>query len=218
MVRSARNESGSRSGRRSSGRRSTTCIASSWSSDVFRRLPRRTARTRVRCWRALVAPSPSAILIWGAGGHGKVVADLVRASGHRLAGFIDDDPTKFGCEVEAGGARVVLRETELLDGVRTSGGFPDGVDAVVLAIGDNAARERCLAALANGAVPFLVHPSAVVSPSVTIGRGTVVFPRAVINASASIGTAVILNSAAIIEHDCVVSDGAHISPGAILAG
>lgn len=165
-----------------------------------------------------MARQPSAFLIWGAGGHGKVVADLVRACGHHLAGFVDADAAKLGCEVEPGGGRVVLQEEEFLGRVRECGCYPEGIDAVALAIGDNGVRQRCLVPLEKCTVPSLVHPSAVVSSSAALGRGTVVFPSAVINADAHIGAAVIINSAAVVEHDCAVADGAHLSPGAMLAG
>jgi UDP-perosamine 4-acetyltransferase len=157
-------------------------------------------------------------LIWGAGEHGKVVADLVRASEGRIAGFVDADPAKLGREAEPGGARVIMAQEELVDGLRENGCYPQGIDAVALAIGDNGVRQRCLLLLGGYTVPSLVHPSAVVSPSVRFGRGTVVYASAVVNAAACIGGAVIINSAAVVEHDCFVADGAHVSPGAVLAG
>jgi UDP-perosamine 4-acetyltransferase len=156
-------------------------------------------------------------LIWGGGGHGKVVADLVRAAGGEVAGFIDADPAKRGVRVEPGDGRVELTQADFLAYAR-SAVLPDGVGAVALAIGRNDTRLDCLCALDVAPVPPLVHPSAVVSPSVQLGRGTVVFPAAVVNAAARIGEAVIVNTGAIVEHDCVVGDGAHISPGAVLTG
>ncbi len=159
-----------------------------------------------------------AFLVWGAGGHGKVVADLVRACGHRVAGFIDSDPAKLGQQVETGGSRVSFSQDEFLERLRVNGRFPEGVAAVAMALGDNRKRQCGLQLLGGYSVPPLVHPSAVVSPSADVARGSVVFPRAVLNADARIGEAVIINSGAIIEHDCVIAGGAHVSPGAILAG
>jgi sugar O-acyltransferase (sialic acid O-acetyltransferase NeuD family) len=147
-----------------------------------------------------------------------VVADLVRACGHDLVGYVDADPAKLDQVVEPGGARVVLNELELLSGVGTGDGYPNGVDAVALAVGDNAARLRGLQGLGALCVPALVHPSAVVSPSASIGRGAVIFPAAVVNAGARIGDAAIVNSGAVIEHDCVLAEGVHVSPNATLAG
>lgn len=160
---------------------------------------------------------PESILIWGAGGHGKVVADLARALGYLVAGFVDADQDSLGRTVEPGGAQVVLTEAEFMEVART-GGSDLPADAVALAIGHNAIRLAKIAEIESLPLPFLVHPTAVVSPSVRIGRGTVVMPHAVINAGATICEGVIVNTGAIIEHDCMVEDGAHISPRAVLAG
>jgi sugar O-acyltransferase (sialic acid O-acetyltransferase NeuD family) len=162
--------------------------------------------------------SANTFLVWGGGGHGKVVADLVRACGHEVAGFIDADAAKLGRMVDPGGATVVLREAEFLAGIGRDEDLPGRADALALAIGDNAARQRGLAVLEECVVPPLMHPSAVVSRWATVGRGTVVFAGAIVNSDARIGAAVIVNSAAVVEHDCVIGDGAHVSPGAVLAG
>jgi sugar O-acyltransferase (sialic acid O-acetyltransferase NeuD family) len=166
-----------------------------------------------------VAPSHrTRFLILGAGGHGKVLADLVRACGHTITGFIDTDATKLGHAVEPGGGRVVLLEDEFWEHLDARGCYPDGVEALALAVGANGLRLRALNRLADQAVPCLVHPTATVSPSAVVGRAAVVLPCAVINASTRLGVAAIINSAAVIEHDCVIGDGVHVSPGAVLAG
>lgn len=156
-------------------------------------------------------------LIWGGGGHGKVVADLIRVTGGALLGYVDGDPGKLGAVVEPGGAQVIASEEELKRAL-AAGALPGGADALALAIGHNEVRLACLRNVHSIAVPPLIHPSAVVSPSAQIGDATVVFPAAIINAAAMIGAAAIINSGAIIEHDCHVGDGAHVSPGAVLAG
>jgi len=157
------------------------------------------------------------LLVWGGGGHGKVVADLVRACGGELAGYLDSDPAKLGRVVEPGGGRVVLTPGDLRD---ASGEIrrPDGVDGFALAVGDNRLRWECRLALTGLPLPALVHPAAVVSPSARLGDGTVVFAGAVLNAAARLGEAVIVNTAAVIEHDCDLDDAVHVSPGAVLAG
>lgn len=164
-----------------------------------------------------MAPRPERILLWGAGGHGKVVADLARAAGYEVAGYVNADPASLGRVVEPGGAEVVLTEVQLLE--LTQRGGPDlPADAIGLAIGRNDTRLAKLREVGDLPLPALLHPSAVISPSARIGRGTVVMPRVVINAAAVIGEGVIVNTGAIIEHDCMIGDGAHISPGAVLAG
>jgi sugar O-acyltransferase (sialic acid O-acetyltransferase NeuD family) len=147
-----------------------------------------------------------------------VVADVVRALGHALIGYVDASTEMLDAVVEPGGARVIYHEEEFLRGLRETGAYPGGVTAVALAVGDNRARERCLSHLRKRSVPALVHPTAVLSPSARIGRGTVVMPRAVINAATRVGAGCIVNSAAVIEHDCVLGRAVHVSPGAVVTG
>ena len=165
-----------------------------------------------------MTPDRGAVLIWGAGGHGKVVADLVRATGHRVVGYADRDAGKRGTIAEPGGATVVITETALLDVLRDGAHLPCGATLVALGMGDNDARLEAAHRAGRSLVPALVHPAATVSPSVRLGAGTVVFPGAVINAAAVIGSAVVINSGAVVEHDCSIGDGAHIAPGSVLTG
>ena len=143
---------------------------------------------------------PDSFLIWGGGGHGRVVADLIRALGYTVAGYVDRDAGKLHCVVEPGGARVMFTDDVLL--AQLSSAVMQGTDprtqqthgdAFALAIGDNAARHACFERLAGFDVPSLIHPSAICSPSARVGRGTVVFPAAVINAGAQIGDVAIVN-------------------------
>lgn len=153
------------------------------------------------------------LLLWGAGGHGKVVLDIARASQlYTLIAFVDDslDP-----------ARPALHGAEIL-------GCPDelesllaaGYQSLVVSVGNNQARARCFkTATGMGfARPALVHPTAVVSPNARLGAGTVVMPRAVVNAGAEIGENAIVNTAAVVEHDCRIGDHVHLSPGVVLGG
>lgn len=157
------------------------------------------------------------LLIWGCGGHGKVVGDLVRACGHDLVGYVDSDVRRMGQVVEPGGGRLVLTEDELLVAVANRK-LPAGSSAVAVAIGRNALRLECARRLGPFLAPPLVHPRAVVSPGARLGVGTVVLAGTVVNSAAFVGEAVILNTACVIEHDCIIEDGVHVSPGAVLAG
>jgi sugar O-acyltransferase (sialic acid O-acetyltransferase NeuD family) len=150
-------------------------------------------------------------IIYGASGHGKVVADLLYACGIELEGFVDDNPQLSQEETGLtilGDARWLARETARrpLD--------------VALGIGDNFARrlvaERVVRS--NAVLITVVHPSATISPSATLSSGTVVMPHAVVNAGAVIGTGAIINTAAIVEHDCIVGNYAHLSPKATIGG
>lgn len=157
-------------------------------------------------------------LVWGAGGHGRVVADVVRAAGGTVLGFVDADPARVGRPPVPGAPPVLLAQADLLRVLERGQGMDARWDALAPGIGDNRARLRAFGRAAGAAWPALAHPSAVLSPSARVGEGTVVMPRAVLNADARVGRAAIVNTGAIVEHDCVVGDGAHLSPGCVLAG
>jgi UDP-N-acetylbacillosamine N-acetyltransferase len=155
----------------------------------------------------------SKLLLWGSGGHGKVVLDIARALGkYSEIAFLDDDAACVGKECSGCEILGSLGELDSL----TSHGF----DAIVIAIGANQARARCfeLARLRGWALPTMLHPTAVVSPSARLGAGTVVLPRAVVNAGAVIGENCIINTSAVVEHDCRIGDHVHLSPGVLLGG
>lgn len=155
----------------------------------------------------------SKLLIWGAGGHGKVVLDVVRAQETFTdVVFIDDGARTWPGDFQ--GCRVVGDRTELAH-LRAA-----GYAHFVIAIGCNDVRAQCFqAALETGIEPItLVHPTAAVSRRATIALGTVVMPNAIINAGGVVGTDCIINSGAIVEHDCCIADHAHLAPGAVLGG
>lgn len=141
------------------------------------------------------------IYIYGASGHGKVIADIACHCGYTFAGWIDDKSDSDALEWE---------EFRSL--------HPTG--AIAIGIGDNNARERIMRKIAEAGyqLPPLIHPGAVISASATIGEGSVIMPLAVVNADALIGRGCIINSGAVVEHDCILEDYVHISPNAALAG
>lgn len=168
-------------------------------------------------------PAPSTNLrkkLWivGAGGHGKVVADLVRACGYVPIGAVDLRSEAIGRQAEPGGTQIRAAQAAFLEHVEREGRLPEGGEAVIVAVGDNRARLAVHRALARVARPTLVHPRATVSPFAVIGAGTVVFAGAIVQSAAKIGEAVIINTNAVVEHDCQIDDGVHVSPGAILCG
>ena len=152
----------------------------------------------------------------GAGGHAKAVIEAIQLSGaHEVVGLLDRDPAlkgQFVLDVP------VLGGDELLPGLKAKG--IGGVFIGVGSVGDAAGRVRLYEqAVAQGLeVVVVTHPAAVVSPSASVGAGTVVLARAVINPGASLGVNVIINSGAVVEHDCTIGDHAHIATGACLAG
>lgn len=148
------------------------------------------------------------IVVYGAGGHGKVVAEVVRALGLELLGFVDDfQPvgTQLLGSTVLGGAGALARL---------------GATELALALGDNLKRRaQAEAATAAGlSVGTYVHPRAWVSPTATLGPGTVVMACAVVNAEARVGAGVILNTGCVVEHECVIGDFAHLSPNSTLGG
>ena len=138
----------------------------------------------------------SKLIIIGAGGHGRVVADAA----NRECVFVDK---------EAGDQKGVLAMEDLSS-------LQQNDDEVIVGIGDNNTRMKVLSGLSN--IATVVHEDATVSESATLGDGTVVFARAVVNPNASVGRGCIINTAATVDHDCVLEDGVHISPGAHVGG
>jgi len=152
----------------------------------------------------------SSILILGAGGHGKVVADcLCELGGYDRIAFLDDG--RVGQAVLGFPVLGTLKELTAL-----RGDFQRGF----VAIGNNRLRvsmlERLLAA--NYDVPSLIHPLACVSKAAQIGMGTLVVAGAVVNADSIVGQGVIINTLASVDHDCRIASGVHVAPGAHIGG
>lgn len=147
------------------------------------------------------------VVVYGASGHGKVVADILLANGIEVEGFIDDDPQKgdevFGLKI-LGNAKWLTERTL----------------RVALGIGDNFSRRRVAERCIASGVPLVnaIHPSATISASATIAPGTVIMPHAVMNADARVGRGVIINTSAIVEHDCSIGNFAHLSPRVAIGG
>lgn len=145
------------------------------------------------------------LVIVGAGGHGKVVADNAAKNGYTDICFADDH-AKGTCM----GFPIIGTAADLEK-------WNDGATDFVLGIGNNTVREK-LARRFDVNWVSLIHPSAQVGLGVTIGRGTVVMAGAVINPCARVGRHCIINSGTVVEHDNVLGDYVHISPNAALGG
>lgn len=151
------------------------------------------------------------IVLIGAGGHSRVVQDIINTLGYSIMAVIDD---KYGEVNEIDGIK--YGPTSLVKEIKYNG---EDV-SLVIAIGSNIIRKRIFTELDLPAEYYvtLIHPTAIIGSNVEIGFGTVVMPNAVINANSVIGNHCIINSAAVIEHDNVVDSYVHISPKAGLAG
>lgn len=153
------------------------------------------------------------VFVYGARGHGKVVADILLASGHHeVKGFIDDDESLSGSTVMG---FQVIGGAERLRWEATNGNV-----GVALGVGDNGTRQKLaeLCKSLGAQIVTAIHPSATVSKSAHLQQGTVVMAGAVINPCAELGFGVIVNSGAVIEHDVLIGDYAHVSPNAVMGG
>lgn len=150
---------------------------------------------------------PEQVVIIGASGHGKVIADIIMQVGDYVKGFLDDAD----------------HLPEAIEGIPVLGKISsyekyNGCKFIV-AIGNALIRKRIVNELKDARWYTAIHPSAQISClGVTIGEGTVVMAQAVINSCTTIGRHCIINSSAVVEHDNVLSDYVHVSPGAVLAG
>jgi sugar O-acyltransferase (sialic acid O-acetyltransferase NeuD family) len=165
----------------------------------------------------MVTERPS-VLLWGAGQHGAVVAEYARAAGWSVLGFVDANESKHGSLVDVFGARVVLSEHELLSCIAHEHALPHGVQYIIPAVGDNEVRWRQVRALGAFLASPLIHPSAVISPTARIGRGSVVCPLCFVNREARVGAGVIVNSGSVVGHNTVVEDAAHVGARVALTG
>ncbi len=150
------------------------------------------------------------LLILGAGGHGRVLLELV--SGAR--GFLDPEKSLHGRTVNG---LKVLGGDSLLSGFRPS--TVRLVNGVGVASGVAARRGLFIGLSAKGfKFATVVAPSALVSSFVELGEGAQVLTGAIVHPNARIGRNAVINTAAVVEHDCVVGDHAFVGPGAILCG
>ena len=151
--------------------------------------------------------------MYGAGGHGKVVADLLVSRGQKeFAGFVDDREELWGAKVMG---FAVLGGGEWLQGEAGSARI-----AIALGVGDITSRHRIAESCAHWGAEILtvVHPRAAVSRAARVGRGSVVMANATVNVDAVVGDGVIVNSGAVVEHDVEVGEYAHVAPNAAMGG
>jgi sugar O-acyltransferase (sialic acid O-acetyltransferase NeuD family) len=147
------------------------------------------------------------VIVIGAGGHAKVVISTLIASGIKVEKIFDDNPDKWG------GHLFDIEITGPLSQID-----PCSDEPALTAIGDNRVRKDIVNRFKNLHWINVVHPSAFVDPTVSLGRGTVVFANAVIQADTSIGDHCIINTGATIDHDCRIGNYVHVSPGVNMAG
>lgn len=150
------------------------------------------------------------VIIIGAGGHAKVIADIIEKSGDEVVGFLDDN--------KENGA-TVIKNYKVIGGSNNRFAMAITKENVefVIAIGDNQKRKK-ISNSPNLKFYTAIHPSAQIGLDVRIEEGTVIMANSCINSSAKIGKHCIINTGAIIEHDNIIEDYVHISPNATLGG
>lgn len=152
--------------------------------------------------------TPKPLIIIGAGGHAKVVADAALAAGWIVAGLLDREGAGIlGLAVLGGDAR--LDDPAFV-----------AAHCFVVAIGAQAARRRLSLRVlaAGGELAIVVHPSAIMAPSAMAGAGSVVLAGAVVNPDARIGRFAIINVCASVDHDNQLGDNVQLGPGVHLTG
>jgi sugar O-acyltransferase (sialic acid O-acetyltransferase NeuD family) len=150
------------------------------------------------------------IFLYGAGGHGRSVAEVIRRHGeYRVAVILDDAVS------DAGGDPPVIGGREQLAALAE-----DGPRRGFVSIGNNADREL-ITTLVLGlglTVVTVIDPAAVVASDAVIGAGTVLMPHSFAGANSHIGDSAIINTSATVDHDCIVEDFAHLSAGVHMTG
>ena len=147
------------------------------------------------------------VIIIGAGGHAKVVADAVRKSGDEVIGFLDDRVERLG---ECFCGSKILGSVSEYDRFSESASF-------IIAVGDGVIRKR-IAESCGARWYTAIHPSAQIADGVEIGEGSFVSAGAVINPDSKIGKHSIINTRAVVEHDCKIGDYTHIAPASVVCG
>lgn len=156
-------------------------------------------------------------VVWGSAGHAKVIADLISLNKCKVIALFDNNlyansclenvPIYFGLK----GLEVWLREYGDLKHV-----------GAALAIGGSRGKDRQQIAEVFSSVgltlPLLIHPSAVISKDVQLGKGSQVLANSVISAAVTIGDACIINNSVNVDHECMLENGVHLAPGAVLCG
>lgn len=175
---------------------------------------------------AAIGPSPASrgevsspggrnrVIIVGAGGHAHVVADILRqaaAAGQDVypLGFLDDAPGLTGARIQG---------LPVLGALADLSSIPH--DAVIVAIGDNATRQRLFTTLQAAGEHFAVarHPASILASDVVLGPGVMVCAGAIAGPASSIGANTILNTGCTVDHHAIVGEHVHIAPGVHMGG
>jgi sugar O-acyltransferase (sialic acid O-acetyltransferase NeuD family) len=155
------------------------------------------------------------VLVFGAGGHGKCVAESVLCAGSEwLVGFVDDNAELAPTSIL--GVPVLGSLAHVAATYRDAAERP----TMVVAVGDNRVRRQIVARVAEFGFDLcsVLHPSAVVCRGAAVGTGSMLMAHSTVCTEARLGSHVIVNTNASVDHDCVLGDFVHVAPGAHLGG
>lgn len=154
------------------------------------------------------------VIVIGAGGHARVVADALRAAEREVLGFTDTDLTRHGAQLDG---VLVLGGDEMLATYRAANVvLANGIGSIGVPTRRRAVHE---ALVADGwRFTTVLHPRATVSPHARLEEGAQVMAGAVVQPGAVIGVGSIVNTGALVDHDCVLGAHCHVAPGATLSG
>lgn len=144
------------------------------------------------------------LIIIGASGHGKVVADIARLQEYEDIVFLDDNQTLTSC-----GKYPVIGKSNDVNKFEGN---------VIIAIGNTKIRKRLQQSIDNHRLTTLIHPNAVIAKDVNISYGSVIMAGVIINSGTIIGKGCIINTASSVDHDCSIGEFSHVAVGAHLAG
>lgn len=153
------------------------------------------------------------VIVIGAGGHAKVIADIIIKSGDEFIGFLDDNIPE-GTEILG---YKVLGKINDIQKIHNQNKNENQEIYFAIGIGNNKLRKEIFE---NNKVKYYtaIHPSSIIALDVNIGEGTMISANTVINVSTKIGKCCIINTGSILEHDNRIEDFVHISTGVVLAG
>ena len=145
------------------------------------------------------------LIILGAGGHGRVVADIAEQTGKYDEVFFLDDNSK---------------DDKVIGKCNDFEKFKSADTEMYPAFGNNQGRVDWENKIEEAEIKLakIIHPLAYVSPKADIADGCVIMPYAIINTATVVEKACIINIGAIVDHDCILEEGCHIAPGAIVKG
>lgn len=154
------------------------------------------------------------LVVWGASGHAKVIADIIQLNGDfQIVGYLDD--VNSNCHGQTFYGYPILGGKEQLDKLLES-----GIEHIIIGVGNCHARYTLSKLVHSRGFKFTnaIHPRSIIARDVCIGEGSVTVAGAVVNPGSKLGKHVIVNTCASVGHDCTIQDAVHIAPGVRVGG